>query len=61
MSLELNDGGKASSGIMLASVFAALNPGYIFYTSAAQTLIAYQAASKLGVGGCYKLDDLLCQ
>lgn len=48
-SLELKDGGKASSGIMLASVFAALNPGYIFYTSAAQTLIAYQVAGKFGV------------
>lgn len=47
--LELEDGGKASSGIMLAGIFAALNPGYIFLTSAGQTIIAYDIAAKLGV------------
>lgn len=47
--LELENGGKASSGIMLAGLFAALNPSYIFLTSASQTMIAYQAGAKLGV------------
>lgn len=50
-SLDLENGGKASSGIMLAGTFAALNPGYIFFTSASTTLIAYQAAEKIHAPG----------
>ncbi|MGC7870856.1 SLC13 family permease [Desulfosporosinus sp. SYSU MS00001] len=51
--LELENGGKASSGIMLAGIFSALNPGYIFFTSASQTMIAYQTAAKLGVSSSW--------
>ncbi len=51
--LDLENGGKASSGIMLAGLFAALNPGYIFLTSTSQTMIAYQAAEKFGVSGSW--------
>lgn len=49
--LDLENGGKASSGIMLAGIFAALNPGYIFLTSASQTMLAYQAAEKVKIAG----------
>ncbi len=51
--LDLENGGKASSGIMLAGLFAALNPAYLFLTSASQTMNAYQAAAKLGVDGSW--------
>lgn len=49
--LDLENGGKASSGIMLAGIFSALNPGYIFFTSASPTMIAYSAAEKMKIAG----------
>jgi di/tricarboxylate transporter len=51
--LDLENGGKSSSGIMLAGLFAALNPSYIFLTSASQTMIAYQVGAKFGVSNSW--------
>lgn len=43
--LELPPMSRRASAVMLAGVMAALTPSYIYYTSAAQTLIAWEAAS----------------
>lgn len=48
-SLELEPKTKASSGIMLAGVVAALTPSYIYLTSATQTLIVYDIAGRSGL------------
>ena len=48
-SLGLEPKTKASSGIMLGGLVAALTPSYIYLTSAAQTLIVYEIAGRSGV------------
>jgi len=46
--LELPPLSRRASAVMLAGVMSALTPSYIYYTSAAQTLIAWEAASGSG-------------
>jgi di/tricarboxylate transporter len=46
--LELVPYSKSATAVMLVGVMTALTPGYIFYTSAAQTLIAWDMAAKSG-------------
>lgn len=48
-SLELKPKSRESSGIMLAGVVAALTPGYVYLTSATQTLIVYDIAGHSGI------------
>ncbi|MCF8039939.1 MAG: anion permease [Desulfohalobiaceae bacterium] len=46
--LNLEPYSKSATAVMLVGVMTALTPGYIFYTSAAQTLIAWDMAAKSG-------------
>jgi di/tricarboxylate transporter len=46
--LELPPMSRRASGVMLAGIMSALTPSYIYYTSAAQTLIAWEAAGAAG-------------
>jgi solute carrier family 13 (sodium-dependent dicarboxylate transporter), member 2/3/5 len=46
--LDLKPLSKEASAVMLAGVMSALTPSYIFYTSAAGTLIAWEAAAEFG-------------
>jgi di/tricarboxylate transporter len=47
--LELKPKGKASSAIMIAGIFAALNPGYLFLTGSGQTIIPFGLVKDLGI------------
>jgi solute carrier family 13 (sodium-dependent dicarboxylate transporter), member 2/3/5 len=46
--LKLPPFSKRASAVMLAGIMSALTPSYIYYTSAAQTLMAWEAAKAAG-------------
>jgi di/tricarboxylate transporter len=47
--LELKPKGKAASAVMIAGIFAALNPGYLYLTGSGQTIIPFRLVKELGI------------